>query len=88
MNTITITIDGTRVDCPSDISVLAALLHRHPFPIVTRTAAHGAPRGPLCAMGVCYECRVTIDDIPHQLACQQTVQAGMRITTTTPRGDK
>jgi hypothetical protein len=88
MNTITITINGTAVDCPPNISVMAALLRHHDSPVVTRTAVQGAPRGPLCAMGVCYECRVTIDDHPHQLACQQTVQAGMRIATTAPRGDQ
>jgi succinate dehydrogenase/fumarate reductase-like Fe-S protein len=88
MNPIIITIDDTPVACPPDISVLAALLRRTHQPLVTRTAVQGAPRGPLCAMGVCYECRVTINDRPHQLACQQTVQAGMRITTTTPRGGK
>lgn len=87
MNTITITIDGIAVECPANISVLAALLRRSHAAMITRTAVHGTPRGPLCAMGVCYECRVTINDHPHQLACQHIVQPGMHISTTHARGD-
>ncbi len=37
--------------------------------------------GPLCAMGVCMGCRVTIDGRPHQLACQTLVRPGMEVTT-------
>jgi hypothetical protein len=37
--------------------------------------------GPLCAMGVCMGCRVTIDGHPHQLACQTLVREGMEVTT-------
>ena len=37
--------------------------------------------GPLCAMGVCMGCRVTIDGRPHQLACQTLVRDGMEVTT-------
>ena len=34
-----------------------------------RTSVRGAPRGPLCGMGVCFECRTTVDDSPHQRSC-------------------
>jgi sarcosine oxidase subunit alpha len=32
-------------------------------------------------MGVCFECRVRIDDIAQQRACQITVREGMRVDT-------
>jgi NADPH-dependent 2,4-dienoyl-CoA reductase/sulfur reductase-like enzyme len=35
-----------------------------------RQSVTGQPRGPLCGMGVCYECRVTIDGVPHRRSCQ------------------
>jgi len=35
----------------------------------------------VCGMGVCYECRVTIDGVAHQRACLRVVADGMRIDT-------
>lgn len=29
----------------------------------------GAPRGPLCGMGTCHECRVTLDGVEHVRSC-------------------
>ena len=46
-----------------------------------RRSAKGYPRGPLCGMGICFECRVTIDGIPQQLSCCALVQNGMEIVT-------
>lgn len=34
-----------------------------------RTSVTGEARGPLCGMGICHECRVTLDGEAHQLAC-------------------
>jgi hypothetical protein len=42
-----------------------------------RRSATGQPRGPLCGMGICYECRLTIDGRPHQKSCQVVLAAGM-----------
>ena len=47
----------------------------------TRKSVSGERRGPLCGMGVCFECRVTIDGHPHQLACQIACRAGMEVAT-------
>jgi len=46
-----------------------------------RTSVSGEPRGPLCGMGVCYECRVTINGVPHCRSCQTLCEAGMEIRT-------
>ena len=47
----------------------------------TRTSVSGEPRGPLCGMGICFECRVTIDGVPHQRSCQILCTPGVRVTT-------
>ena len=46
-----------------------------------RRSPQGAPRGPLCGMGVCMECRVTINGRTQCLSCQTPCEAGMEIRT-------
>lgn len=46
-----------------------------------RRSVSGEPRGPLCGMGICFECRVTIDGQPHRLSCQTLCADGMEIRT-------
>jgi predicted molibdopterin-dependent oxidoreductase YjgC len=45
------------------------------------TPVTGAPRGPWCLMGACFDCLVTIDGQPNQQGCIRRVAAGMRIET-------
>ncbi|HET6331420.1 MAG TPA: (2Fe-2S)-binding protein [Holophagaceae bacterium] len=44
----------------------------------TRTALDGRPRGPLCGMGECFECRVKIDG-REVLACMTPAEDGMDV---------
>ena len=75
---ITITVNGAQVQVPAGITVAVALtLLNQPC----RASLLGQPRGPLCAMGICYECRVTIDDAPSRLACQTLCKPGMDVRT-------
>ena len=46
-----------------------------------RRSVRGEPRGPLCGMGICFECRVTIDGAPHCRSCQTLCRPGMEIRT-------
>jgi hypothetical protein len=46
-----------------------------------RTSVSGEPRGPLCGMGICYECRVSINGMPHCRSCQILCQSGMDVRT-------
>jgi sarcosine oxidase subunit alpha len=32
-------------------------------------------------MGICFECRVTVNGVPHRRACLETVTEGMEIET-------
>jgi sarcosine oxidase subunit alpha len=80
--TVRITIDDVTVECDRGTSVAAALLNRGgPAAWHVRTSVTGMPRGPLCGMGVCFECRATIDGQPHQRTCQLPVRDGMEVRT-------
>ncbi len=52
-----------------------------------RRGGRGEPRGPVCGMGICYECRVTIDGAAHQRACLVDCEEGMVIETGAPPRD-
>ena len=76
---IRIVLDGVEAMVPAGSSVAAALLRAGSG--VARRSVTGAPRGPLCGMGVCQECRVTIGGRRHQRACMMLVHEGMEIGT-------
>lgn len=44
-----------------------------------RDEVGGGLRGLHCGMGVCQECRVTVDDVPNVRACMTEVKPGMRV---------
>ena len=46
-----------------------------------RRSVSQEPRGPLCGMGVCMECRVTINGEPHCRSCQTLCAEGMEVRT-------
>jgi len=47
--------------------------------VAVRQARSGAPRGPFCGMGVCFDCLVTVDGRPSQRACLTKVAAGIDV---------
>ena len=46
-----------------------------------RQSISGEPRAPLCGMGICFECRVTIDGEPQRRSCSLLVRDGMEVRT-------
>jgi sarcosine oxidase subunit alpha len=46
-----------------------------------RRSVTGEARGPLCGMGICMECRVTIDGLAHCRSCQIPCVEGMEVRT-------
>ena len=76
---VVIFINGARVDVSSGITVAAALLNVGQSAF--RSSIGNEVRGPVCGMGICYECRVTIDGVAHQRACLRLVADEMRIET-------
>jgi len=75
---VTITIDGAPYQVPSTLSVAAAVL-MHQGAAGYRRHAAGGHRAPLCMMGVCHDCLITIDDAPNRQGCLVTVEQGMRV---------
>ncbi|MGA2651513.1 MAG: (2Fe-2S)-binding protein [Terracidiphilus sp.] len=49
--------------------------------IPTRQSVSGEARGPLCGMGICFECRATIDGVRHQRSCQVLCAEEMEVRT-------
>ncbi len=74
-----ITIDGRETIVSEGTTVAAAVLNADAANF--RRSVDGEPRLPLCGMGVCYECRLTIDGQTNQKSCQIVVVDGMEITT-------
>ena len=79
-NRVEIYINGKAFTAYEGDTVLAALVasgHKS----LRHSRKIGEPRGPLCGMGVCYECLVTINQRPNQRACMTEVEDGMEILT-------
>ena len=85
--TVAFTCDGRAVQAPAGVTLAAAfeaLGAREGSAggrAVLRRSVTGEPRGVLCAMGICFECRVTIDGRAHRRACMEIVRAGMDVRT-------
>jgi predicted molibdopterin-dependent oxidoreductase YjgC len=77
---VDIVVDGAPVVARSGDTVAAALLVAGRLAFRTTPVA-GAPRGPLCLMGVCFDCLVTIDGVPNRQACMVVVAPGMHVET-------
>lgn len=76
---VSLTINGVEVTVPAGTLVAAAIVAsgRTSF----RRSVTGEPRGPLCGMGICYECRVTVNGQAHSRSCQIPCQDGMDVRT-------
>jgi predicted molibdopterin-dependent oxidoreductase YjgC len=76
---VTLSVNGRSVAVPAGamVSAAVALAGVEMF----RRSVTGEPRAPLCGMGICFECRVTIDGRPHQRSCQTLCAPGMEVLT-------
>jgi len=77
-STIALTINGTVTLVPEGCTVAVAMIM---VDQACRISVSQQERGPLCAMGICYECRMTVDGTAHRLACQTVCIAGMDVQT-------
>ncbi|WP_323123394.1 (2Fe-2S)-binding protein [Burkholderia alba] len=80
---IALTIDGAPVTVAAGSTVAAALVLAQGVR-GTRVSVAGMPRTMVCGMGVCQECRVTVDGRAHVLACQTVCREGMSVDTSIP----
>jgi NADPH-dependent 2,4-dienoyl-CoA reductase/sulfur reductase-like enzyme len=83
---VQIRVDGKLDHVEAGLTVAAALFRQGVTSL--RRSVSGEPRGPLCAMGICYECRVTIDGVEHRRACLEPCRDGMEIMTDDGYGDE
>jgi D-hydroxyproline dehydrogenase subunit gamma len=77
--TVTVMVNGVSVSMPAGSMVSAAILKTGVTAF--RRSATGELRGPLCGMGICFECRVTIDGDEHCRSCQTVCRDGMDVRT-------
>ncbi|QGH59527.1 (2Fe-2S)-binding protein [Serratia proteamaculans] len=78
-NLLTLTLNGESLCVPEGLSVAAALSLSGLDSC--RISVTGQPRAAFCGMGICQECRVTVNGL-RRLACQTLCQPGMRIERT------
>jgi len=73
-----IDVNGRPVEAAAGMTVAAALMRAG---LPSRASVSGEPRGPLCGMGICFECAATIDGLPLQRTCQVVCRPGMKVET-------
>jgi len=76
---IKLTINNQPVEAEDGTTVAAAVCFAGID--VFRRSVTGEARGPLCGMGICFECRVTIAGVKHERSCNILVRDGMEVVT-------
>jgi predicted molibdopterin-dependent oxidoreductase YjgC len=76
--TLHFTFEGEAMTARAGDSVAAALLAAGVGRFGDRPVG-GAPRGPWCMMGVCFDCLVEIDGIASRQACNTPLAEGMAV---------
>jgi D-hydroxyproline dehydrogenase subunit gamma len=76
---VRLTVNGVEVAVPAGamVSTAVAMARISGY----RRSVSGELRGPLCGMGICFECRVTIDGRAHCRSCQVVCRPGMEVRT-------
>ena len=77
--TLRLRVDGLTIDVPASCMVSAAVAMAGASKF--RRSVTGQPRAPLCGMGICFECRVTINGRAHCKSCQIPCETGMEVET-------
>jgi len=75
---VTMLVNGMPVQLEPESMVSAALLKAG---VPCRRSVTGEPRTALCGMGICFECRATVNGVPHRRTCQLTCREGMVVET-------
>jgi predicted molibdopterin-dependent oxidoreductase YjgC len=76
---IQLRVNGKSISVPAGTVVAAAVAQAGQARF--RRSVRGEARGPLCGMGICMECRVTINGRPHSRSCQILCQEAMEVRT-------
>lgn len=76
--TIVIRVEGRDLQALEGQTLASALLGAGVVPF-RRTPVSGAPRAPLCLMGVCFDCLVDVDGQHNVQSCLVEVRGGMQV---------
>lgn len=76
---ITLKVNDGQVSVPAGSMVAVAVLQAGGS--LFRRSVTGEARGPLCGMGICFECRVTVNGVAHVRSCQTLCENGMDVRT-------
>jgi predicted molibdopterin-dependent oxidoreductase YjgC len=79
MPDVPFTLNGRPATAAASSSVAVAVLANGVKSF--RRSVSGQLRAPLCGMGICYECRLSIDGREHQKSCQVVLKSGMAVQT-------
>jgi sarcosine oxidase subunit alpha len=71
-------VNGKRLRVKEGTSVAAAVMSAGG---ACRISVSGEIRGPLCGMGICMECRATVNGVAHRRTCLLTCADGMDVVT-------
>jgi len=77
-SSISLLVNGASVSVSPGTTVAAAILISGSS---ARVSVTGEPRAPLCGMGICFECRATINGFAHRRSCQVLCEPGMDVRT-------
>jgi predicted molibdopterin-dependent oxidoreductase YjgC len=82
---VAVRVDGAVRMLPVGMNLAAALLAEG-LVAFRATPVSGAPRGPFCMMGACFDCLVELDGATRQ-ACMAEVAEGMTVALPKGHGD-
>lgn len=74
---------GDRKVAVSEGQTLATAMLGAGMKAFRKTAVSGAPRAPLCLMGVCFDCLVEVNGSQNVQACLVEVKEGMQVRVQT-----
>ena len=75
---VTLRVNGSTVAVPFGATVAVAVTIAGS---ACRTSVGGEARAALCGMGICFECRVSINGRLHCRSCQILCEPGMEVKT-------
>ena len=73
---VSLIVNGRRILTPTGTSVAAAMMQAG---VPCRFSVGGEARAALCGMGICMECRVTVNGVPHRRGCLLPCAEGMEV---------
>lgn len=77
---VTIWLNGEALPARKGQTIAAAIMAGGRR-ILRRTRRAGKPRGLFCAMGICYDCVVTVNGETGVRACMKRVEEGMQVVS-------